>query len=208
MAIALRWLSTSDTGNGQTYVGQTWGLDGERGRPLVGCRMATPGRSQRAGLWFSRDAHGRSRAELRRDRPLLDQCQPGGPSNPAAQFGIPAYVLIATAHAAGSGQCRARKAQKNRHAGWFTFVIADSLGNILNVEGSPSGIAVERIPEHYVRVSYGTRQMTGTPAGQSPQLHPRCRKMYELLTASASKNDLDRLQRYLADPKYEIGTVP
>ena len=32
--------------------------------------------------------------------------------------------------------------------------------------------------------------------------------MYELLTASAGKNDLDRLQRYFTDPKYEISTGP
>ena len=55
-----------------------------------------------------------------------------------------------------------------------------------------------------MRVSYGTRQMTGTSEGATVELHPRCRKMYELLGSSAGRNDLERLQQYFTHPEYEI----
>jgi hypothetical protein len=97
-----------------------------------------------------------------------------------------------------------REVRKNRHAGWFTFVLADGDGRLVNVEGSPGRVVVEPARDRLVRVSYGSREMTGVRAGEPVPLHPRCQAMYDLLGGSAGKNDQARLQEYFADPRHKI----
>ena len=97
-----------------------------------------------------------------------------------------------------------REARKNKHAGWFTFVLADGHGRLVNIEGSPERVVVEPAEGRLARVSYGSREMTGTRGGEAVAFHARCRKMYDLLRESQGKNELSRLQDYFADPRYKI----
>jgi hypothetical protein len=191
-----------DTGNKQTCVGQTWdwmesvaGLSAvvqwqrEEGASVLA--YGFPGMPMGAGLNSAGIALCWTSANLN-DRQTMPR------------IGLPSYVLIAHLLCQTDLDSVIREASKDKHAGWFTFVVADGQGHLVNIEGSPLGIVVERATDRLVRVSYGTRQMAGTPSGEPVQLHPRCRKMYELLDKSAGKNDLNRLQQYFANPEYEI----
>ena len=191
-----------DTGNAQTYVGQTWDwMESVAGHSSVvlwqrdeGASVLAygfPGMPMGAGLNSAGIALCWTSANLQDHQTI-------------PRVGLPSYVLIAHLLCQKDLDGVIRAANQNKHAGWFTFVVADGDGNLVNIEGSPGGITVERAKERLVRVSYGTRQMTGTSAGASVELHPRCRKMYELLGSSAGENDLERLQQYFTHPEYEI----
>jgi hypothetical protein len=91
-----------------------------------------------------------------------------------------------------------REARRDRHAGWFTFVLADSQGRLVNIEGSPKRVVVEEADGRLARVLFGSREMAGG------KLHARCQLMYDLLKGTQGKNDLARLQDYFADPKHKI----
>jgi hypothetical protein len=120
------------------------------------------------------------------------------------RVGIPSYALISHLLAQPDLDSVIREARKNKHAGWFTFVLADGDGNLLNIEGSPLDVVVERATGDMVRVGYGSRAMTGTAGGGEARVHPRCRKMYDLLDDSRGRNDLVLLQSYFADREYTI----
>src|SRR5262249_38144853 len=121
-----------------------------------------------------------------------------------ARVGVPSYVLLAHLLYQKDLEAALREARRGRHAGWFTFVLGDGEGNLVNVEGSPKGLAVGRGKGGLVRVGFGTRQMSGTPPGREVKLHPRCAKMYDLLGGSAGKNGLRSLQSYFEDPRCAI----
>jgi hypothetical protein len=97
-----------------------------------------------------------------------------------------------------------REAKKNKHAGWFTFVMADGKGALVNIEGAPGKVAVERHDDRLVRVDYGSREMRGARADEPIKLHERCQRMYDLLSGTRGKNDLAQLQEYFADSKHQI----
>ncbi len=101
-----------------------------------------------------------------------------------------------------------RTLRHGKHAGWFTFVMADGEGRLANIEGSPEGVAIERPNDRLVRVGYGSYEMAGVKLGQQVSLHPRCQHMVDLLQASRGKNDLARLQEYFADPNCKINVGP
>jgi hypothetical protein len=84
--------------------------------------------------------------------------------NPGPRVGVPSYAMIAHLLYQETLEAVAEEARRDKHAGWFTFVFADGEGNLLNVEGSPSGVAVEQSRGIMVRHQYGSRRMSG--AGQ------------------------------------------
>jgi hypothetical protein len=64
-----------------------------------------------------------------------------GDERQVSRVGIPSYVLIAHLLAQKNLDSVIREVRKNRHAGWFTFVLADGDGRLANIEGSPERIA-------------------------------------------------------------------
>ena len=73
-------------------------------------------------------------------------------------MGVPSYMLIAHLLAQRDIESVIHEAKRDKHAGWFTFVIADSEGRLVNVEGSPEGVAIERPKDRLARALYGTRK--------------------------------------------------
>ena len=91
-------------------------------------------------------------------------------------------------------------AKRDRHAGWFTFVMADGSGRLLNIEGSPEGVACEEATGRLVRVGFGSRRMTETTGGRGSPRHPRCASMDALLDRTRGRTDLDAMQTNFGDP--------
>lgn len=195
-------ISPQDSGNKTTYVGQTWDwMQSVAGKSSVtewrrpdGVSVLAygfPGMPMGAGInsngialcWTS------AALEIKGQSPRV---------------GIPSYVLIAHLLAQKDLDSVIREAKKDKHAGWFTFVLADGTGRLVNIEGSPKQVAVEPASNRLARVSFGIREMAGTAPGQPVRFHPRCQKMYDLLSESTGKNDLARLQDYFSDPAYKI----
>jgi hypothetical protein len=115
------------------------------------------------------------------------------------RVGIPSYVLIAQMLYQKSLNDALEEARRAKHAGWFTFVLADSEGRLANVEGSPKELAIEEHKGRLARVYFGSRKMTGTPEGQPVKYHPRCQKMYDLLGESKGTLNAVRLRELLSD---------
>src|SRR5262249_2381629 len=110
-----------------------------------------------------------------------------GKKGQSPRVGIPSYILIAHLLAQKDMDAVVREARKNKHAGWFTFVMADGRGRLVNIEGSPDRVVVEEADGRLARVLYGSREMAGS------KLHARCQTMYDLLQETRGKNDLARL---------------
>jgi hypothetical protein len=191
-----------DTGNGHTYVAQTWDwmqsvagksrvIEWRRSEGPSVLAYGFPGMPMGAGVNSAGIALCWTSARL-------------GNSSERPRVGIPSYVLIAHLLAQPDMDSVLREAKKNKHAGWFTFVMADGAGNLVNIEGSPEKVVVERAKDRLVRVDYGSAEMRGGKPGDIASLHPRCQLMYNLLGDSQTKNDLSRLQTYLADPDRKI----
>jgi hypothetical protein len=191
-----------DTGNGHTYVAQTWDwmqsvagksrvMEWRRSEGASVLAYGFPGMPMGAGVNSAGIALCWTSARL-------------GNSGEEPNVGIPSYVLIAHLLAQSDMDSVIREAKKNKHAGWFTFVMADGQGNLVNIEGSPEKVVVERAKDRLVRVDYGSAEMRGGKPGDIASLHPRCQLMYNLLGESQTKNDLSRLQTYLADPDRKI----
>jgi hypothetical protein len=195
-------VSPSDSGNAKTYVGQTWDwmesvagksavLEWRREGGVSVLAYGFPGMPMGAGVSSAGIALCWTSAAL-------------GEKGQSPRVGIPSYVLIAHLLAQKDLESVIREARKNKHAGWFTFVMADGHGNLLNIEGSPTRVAIERAKQSLVRVFYGSQEMTGTAPGQPISAHPRCERMRSLLESSRGRNDLARLQEYFAQPKHRI----
>ena len=120
------------------------------------------------------------------------------------RVGVPSYAMLTHLLYQESLDAAVAEAKRNKHAGWFTFVLGDGKGNLVNIEGSPEGIAVEPAKGRLFRVGYGSRKMSKTPADRPVAFHPRCQKMDELLASAAGKVDVKAMQRFFADPKCEI----
>jgi isopenicillin-N N-acyltransferase-like protein len=123
------------------------------------------------------------------------------------RVGLPSYVLIAHLLAQPDLDSVIRVASRDRHAGWFTFVMADGQGNLVNIEGSPHGVAIERSTTSVVRVGYGISQMQGRFSTGAPTRHPRCEKMCRLLEGSHGRTNQNMLQDYFSDPMCEISVA-
>ena len=204
-AIAVGPPVTAGAGEGHTFVAQTWdwmtsvaGMSavtewrrgGDRGAAGDGVSVLAygfPGMPTGAGISSAGIALCWTSAAL-------------GGKGQNARVGIPSYALIAHLLSQPDMDAVVREAKRDRHAGWFTFVMADGRGNLVNIEGSPQGVAVERATGSLARVGYGSRRMTGTAAGEVPPVHGRCVTFQRLLAGSEGRVDGAALQEILADP--------
>jgi hypothetical protein len=195
-------VSPSDSGDTKTYVGQTWDwmpsvagksavLEWRRADGVSVLAYGFPGMPMGAGVNAVGIALCWTSAAL-------------GEKGQSPRVGIPSYMLIAHLLAQKDLEGVIREAKKSKNAGWFTFVMADGHGNLLNVEGSPTRVAIERAKQSLVRVYYGSQEMTGAAPGQPIAAHPRCERMRGLLETSRGQNDLAQLQEYFAEPKHRI----
>jgi hypothetical protein len=196
-------VSPSDSGDGHTYVGQTWDWMPR----LAGVSSVTewrrddapsvlvygyPGMPMGAGL----NSQGIALCWTSGGSPKVKKTSP--------RIGVPAYALITHLLAQNDIESVIREAKRDKHAGWFTFVIADGDGNLVNIEGSPQDVEIERNNSRLARSYYGTHKMTAAEAGQPAELHPRCQQMYKLLEQTTGKNDRKTLERYLTGREYGI----
>jgi isopenicillin-N N-acyltransferase-like protein len=123
---------------------------------------------------------------------------------PGPRVGIPSYLLIAQILYQESLDAAVEEARRARHAGWFTFVLADGEGRLANIEGSPRELAVEFDRGHMARHNYGSRQMTGVPEGAPPRLNAQCQHMKDLLAGARGRLDCSTLQSFLGDHQFPI----
>jgi isopenicillin-N N-acyltransferase-like protein len=185
-----------DTSDQHTYVGQTWdwfvSLYGAS-QMLLWRRAAGPSVLAYAypGLWVG--------AGLNSQGIALCWTSAEGHGVHGPRIGIPSYVLIAQMLYQETLDDALAEARRAHHAGWFTFVLADSHGRLVNVEGSPKELAIEEHHGHLARVYFGSREMTRTPAGQSVTYHPRCQLMYDLLGRSKGSLNAMRLRELFGD---------
>jgi hypothetical protein len=184
-----------------TYVGQTWDwMTTVAGVSTMLLWRRPEGPSVLAyaypGLWVGAGLNSAGLA--------LTWTSAGGKEAPGPRVGIPSYVLIAHLLYQKSLEDVVAEAKRATHAGWFTFVMADGTGRLLNLEGSPRELAVEWHTGQLVRVGYGSRQMTRTAETAKVRYHARCQKLYDLLTAQGGKTDGPALQGTFGDPKQGI----
>jgi hypothetical protein len=116
------------------------------------------------------------------------------------RIGLPAYVILAHLLYQESFDAVREVANRNKHAGWFTFVMGDATGRLMNVEGSPESVEVVEATGRLVRIGFGSHKMTKTPSDKAVNVHPRCRTMDALLTKAAGEVDLATMQQSFADP--------
>jgi hypothetical protein len=124
-----------------------------------------------------------------------------GEKGQGARVGIPSYVLLTHLLYQETLDAAEVEAKRGINAGWFTFVMGDAKGNLLNIEASPKEVATERPKGAVSRVGFGSRKMTGTAEGQTVKLHARCEKVNELMAGASGKVDRSMLQAWFADPK-------
>lgn len=120
------------------------------------------------------------------------------------RVGIPSYVLLTQLLYQETLAAVVEEARRAPQAGWFTFVLADARGGIVNIEGSPKDLAIEHFKGHLGRHNYGTSKMTGTPEGEPARALPQGRHMDTLLAKAAGKIDRPTLQAALADHDFPV----
>jgi hypothetical protein len=191
-------VSKPETRDGTTYCGQTWDwMPSVAGMSTVSRWRRTEGPELLAygfpGLWTGAGLNSNGLALCWTSADL-------GKSGQAPRIGLPSYVflthLLYQEHLDGVRDA----ALRHRHAGWFTFVMADSNGRLMNIEGSPEGIEVVESPGRLVRVGFGTHRMSGTPADRVVQRHPRCTNVDTLLDPVKGEIELATLQSAFTDP--------
>lgn len=189
------------TADGNTYVALSWDwfvqLYG-RSQMLIWDRTEGPSVLSYSypGLWIGAGVNSAGIA--------LAWTSIGGIKTPKLSVGVPSYVLIAHLLYQPTLEAVEQEARRAGQAGWFTFVLADSSGQLLNLESSPEKLAVERDRGSLIRVYYGTREMTGTPPGKPVPRHPQCRRMMDLVEASKGKITLSTVQGFYGDHQSTI----
>jgi hypothetical protein len=183
---------------GHTFVGQTWDwMQSVAGMSsaLRWCRGDGPSLLCYAfpGLWVGAGLNSAGLALCWTSAGL-------GKPKQMPRVGLPAYVLLAHLLYQPTVDAAVEAAKRGRHAGWFTFVMADSAGRLLNIEGSPDGVACEEASGRLIRIGFGSRRMTATADGQAPQRHPRCATMNALLDRSQGHTDSSAMRRNFGDP--------
>jgi hypothetical protein len=123
-----------------------------------------------------------------------------GNPNQVPRVGLPAYVALAHLLYQPTLDAAIEAAGRGRHAGWFTFVMADGSGRLLNIEGSPDGVACEEATGRLVRIGFGSRRMKEMTGGQGGARHPRCGTMDALLDRTRGRTDLDAMRANFGDP--------
>ena len=127
-----------------------------------------------------------------------------GEKTRGVRVGIPSYVLLTHFLYQESLDEVIEEARRATNAGWFTFVMGDSRGRLLNIEGSPEKIAIERAEKLLTRVGYGSREMTGTPHNEPVKRHARCEQFDKLVNNGATRVDARGVQQLFENPKHEI----
>jgi hypothetical protein len=189
-----------------TYVGQTWdwmqsvaGLS----RMLHWRRAEGPDLLAYAfpGLWVGAGLNAAGLALCWTSAAL-------GQPNQMPRVGLPSYVLLTHLLYQESLDAVREAAQRDAHAGWFTFVMADGTGRLMNIEGSPDGIEVVETTGRLVRAGFGTRRMSQSPDDASVPRHPRCAALDSKLDKVSGRIDLRTLQEAFADPQGGICAGP
>ena len=189
------------TGDGNTYVALSWDwferLYG-RSQMLFWQRSEGPGviGYSYPGLWVG--------AGLNSAGIALGWTSVAGIKSPHLVPGVPTYALLTHLLYQPTLEAVADEARRAARAGWFTFVLANGTGKLLNLEGSPEKLAIEHAQGSLVRVYYGTREMTGTPPGKPVPRHPQCQRMVELVQGAAGKIDRQTLQAFYGDHQSTI----
>src|SRR5262249_33704457 len=151
-----------ETADGHTYVGQTWDwMTSVYGLSSMLLWQRTEGPSLLAyaypGLWVG--------AGLNSAGIALCWTSAASQGIPGPRVGIPSYVLIAQMLYQDTLDGALSEARRAPQAGWFTFVLADGEGRLVNVEGSPKELGHEPGRGHMARGGYGSRLMSPTPPG-------------------------------------------
>jgi isopenicillin-N N-acyltransferase-like protein len=189
------------TQDGNTYVAESWDwfpqLYGQS-QMLLWQRAEGPSvlAYSYPGLWIGAGVNSAGIA--------LSWTSVGGIQTPQLSAGVPTYVLIAHLLYQPTLEAVVAESQRAERAGWFTLVLADGSGQLLNVEGSPQKTVVERDRGSLVRVYYGSREMTATPPGQPVPRHPQCQRMVDLIEGARGRMDGRRLQDFYGDHESTI----
>ncbi|MHB8864109.1 MAG: C45 family autoproteolytic acyltransferase/hydrolase [Pirellulaceae bacterium] len=195
-----------ETRDGTTYCGQTWDW-----MPSV-AGMSTVLRWRRAegpellaygfpGLWLGAGLNSNGLALCWTSAEL-------GKSGQSPRIGLPSYVFLAHLLYQENLDAVRDAALRHRHAGWFTFVMADGDGRLMNIEGSPEGIEVVESPGRLVRVGFGTHRMSGIPQGRVIERHPRCISVDTLFDPLKGDIQLSTLQSAFSDSSLGICAGP
>jgi hypothetical protein len=119
------------------------------------------------------------------------------------RIGIPSYVLLAQMLYQETLKAAVEEARRAKQAGWFTFVLGDGKGNLVNIEGTPKQLVVEPVRGHLARANYGSRGLR-TADGEPVKMDPQGRRMSQLLEGSKGKLDQPALQSFFGDHKSTI----
>jgi hypothetical protein len=120
------------------------------------------------------------------------------------RVGIPSYVLLTHLLYQETLDAVTEEAKRATNAGWFTFVMGDGHGGLLNIEGSPEKIVTEESRNLLARVGYGSHEMTGTPPGTPVRLSGRCEKFCNHVRDAGGEVDARRVQQWFENPAAEI----
>jgi isopenicillin-N N-acyltransferase-like protein len=189
------------TADGNTYVALSWDWFGQlygQSQMLLWDRKEGPSVLSYSypGLWIGAGVNAAGIA--------LAWTSIGDIKTPKLAVGVPSYVLLAHLLYQPTLDAVEEESRRAGQAGWFTFVMADSRGQLLNIESSPEKIAIERHRGSLVRVYYGTREMTHTPPGTPIRRHPQCQRMMDLVSAAEGKITLPVLQGFYGDHQSTI----
>jgi hypothetical protein len=191
--------SSSDSGDGHTYNGQTWDFSvrwagkatmtewQRKDGPSV-LAYGYPGLPMGAGV----NSEG------------IAVTWTSGGAKQTRHIGVPSYLLMGHFLAQPDINSIIREANRNMQAGIFTFVISDAKGKLANVEGTPEETAIEQPEGRLARAYFGTRKLTRSEPGKPVKLNPRCQAMYDLLRETSGKNDREMLQRYFTEREFPI----
>ncbi len=191
-------VSKPETRDGTTYCGQTWdwmpsvaGMSSVlRWRRMEGPEVLAYGFP---GLWIGAGLNSNGLALCWTSAEL-------GKPGQSPRIGLPSYVLLTHLLYQESLDAVRAVALRQRQAGWFTFVMADGNGRLMNIEGSPEGIEVVESQGRLVRVGFGTHGMSKTPADRVVERHPRCEKVDTWLDPRKGEIQLSTLQSAFSDP--------
>jgi hypothetical protein len=198
-------VNPSESGDGHAYLGQTWDwMVSVAGKSFL-TEWRRDGMSVLAygygGLPFGAGMNSEGIALCWTSAALRNTVQ-------SPRVGMPSYTLIAHLLSQKDIDGVVREAQRVTNAGWFTFVVNDAEGNIVNIEGSPAGIEIERSGKFMVRADYGSKKKQAEAAQLIKDWRPaaRCAVFEKLLAQTAGMNNKGQLQKYLQDPKYGIAS--
>lgn len=198
-------VNPSDSGDTHAYLGQTWDwMVSVAGKSFL-TEWQRDGMSVLAygygGLPFSAGMNSEGIALCWTSAALRNTAQ-------SPRVGMPSYALIAHLLSQKDIDGVVREAQRVTNAGWFTFVVNDAEGNIVNIEGSPAGIEIERSSKVMVRADYGSKKKQAEAVQLIKDWKPAARwAVFEkLLAQTAGANSKDQIQKYLQDPKYGIAS--